>query len=529
MTLLSVRGLTLALGGREILAGVDLEIEAGTVTGLVGASGSGKSLAALAMMGLAPEGAATGGSVRLGGQELQGAPEADLCRIRGRDIAMIFQEPLAALDPLRTIGDQVAETLLIHRAAPRAEARARAARMLARVGLGPDQVPPGRYPHELSGGQRQRVAIAMAVALRPRLLIADEPTTALDVVTQAGILRLLGGLVAAEGMALLLISHDLAVVAGMAGRVAVMEGGRIVEAGPARDLIARPAHPATQALVSAAGHRPARAAAPAPEPDAPPLLECRAVTRSYPLPRPHPFAPRPRQLALDRVSLTLARGESVGVVGASGSGKSTLARAILGLDPIDAGEITLGGARIDPARMPRALRARMQAVFQDPYASFDPRQSVGRLIAEPFHLAPEVPAAERQDRVAEALRDVGLSPDDAGRRIHAFSGGQRQRIALARALVLRPDLIVLDEAVSALDLAVRARILDLLAGLQARHGLSYLFIGHDLGVVGAITDRVIVLEAGRIVEAGPTAQLLAAPEHPHTQALVAAIPHLPRP
>ncbi|MFZ8940491.1 MAG: ATP-binding cassette domain-containing protein, partial [Gemmobacter sp.] len=243
----------------------------------------------------------------------------------------------------------------------------------------------------------------------------------------------------------------------------------------------------------------------------------------------HPFALRPRQLALDRVSLTLARGESVGVVGASGSGKSTLARAILGLDPIDAGEITLGGARIDPARMPRALRARMQAVFQDPYASFDPRQSVGRLIAEPFHLAPEVPAAERQDRVAEALRDVGLSPDDAGRRIHAFSGGQRQRIALARALVLRPDLIVLDEAVSALDLAVRARILDLLAGLQARHGLSYLFIGHDLGVVGAITDRVIVLEAGRIVEAGPTAQLLAAPEHPHTQALVAAIPHLPRP
>ncbi|MFZ9686211.1 MAG: ATP-binding cassette domain-containing protein, partial [Gemmobacter sp.] len=234
MTLLSVRGLTLALGGREILAGVDLQIEAGTVTGLVGASGSGKSLAARAMMGRAPEGAATGGSVRLGGQELQGAPEADLCRIRGRDIAMIFQEPLAALDPLRTIGDQVAETLLIHRAAPRAEARARAARMLARVGLGPDQVPPGRYPHELSGGQRQRVAIAMAVALRPRLLIADEPTTALDVVTQAGILRLLGGLVAAEGMALLLISHDLAVVAGMAGRVAVMEGGRIVEAGPAR-------------------------------------------------------------------------------------------------------------------------------------------------------------------------------------------------------------------------------------------------------------------------------------------------------
>jgi peptide/nickel transport system ATP-binding protein len=528
MTLLSVQGLRLALGGREILAGVDLAIAAGTVTGLVGASGSGKSLAALAIMGLAPEGAATGGSVRLGGREMQGAPEADLCRIRGRDIAMIFQEPLTALDPLRTIGDQVAETLLIHRACPRPEARARAGAMLARVGLPPERVPPGRYPHELSGGQRQRVAIAMAVALRPRLLIADEPTTALDVVTQAQILGLMRGFVAAEGMALLLISHDLAVVAGIADRVAVMSEGRIVEEGPARALIAQPAHAATRALVAAATHRPARAAPPAPGPDAAPLLACREVSRSYPLPRPHPFAARPRLLALDRVSLALARGESLGIVGASGSGKSTLGRAVLGLDPIDGGEITLGGVRVDPARMPQALRARMQAVFQDPYASFDPRQSVGRLVAEPFHLAPDVPAAERRDRVAEALRDVGLSPDDAGRRIHAFSGGQRQRIALARALVLRPDLIVLDEAVSALDPAVRARILDLLAALQARHGLAYLFIGHDLEVVGAITDRVIVLEAGRIVETGPTARLLAAPAHPHTQALVAAVPRLPR-
>ncbi len=520
MTLLSVQGLSVAIHSTPILSGVSFDMTQGQVFGLVGESGSGKSMTALALMGLLPRGAVAAGSARFQGQDLFALPEAALCRLRGRDIGMIFQEPMTALNPVMTIGNQVAETLRIHTGLSRREARAAARERLDRVGLPADRISLDRYPHELSGGQRQRVAIAMAVALRPALLIADEPTTALDVTTQAQILDLLGGLVDEQGMALLLITHDLAVVAERTDSVAVMRQGRIVEQGATEAVFRTRAQDYTRHLFAAASHIPPRAAPPRDKP----LLTVDRAVRDYRLPRPRPFGPLPIVRAVDHVSLTIARGESVGLVGESGCGKSTLTRAILGLDPLQGGKIRLDGHTVGP-NMPRAVRAGMQMVFQDPYGSFDPRWTVGRLVAEPFHLTGQPPDA--QDRVAEALSEVGLTPEDAGKYIHEFSGGQRQRIAIARALITRPRLLVLDEPVSALDLRVRAQILDLLAGLQQDHGLSYLFISHDLSVVRQVTDRVLIMQAGRIVEEGPTGRVFAAPVHDQTRRLVAATPRIP--
>ena len=518
MTLLSVRDLGVRLGGRDIVAGLSFDLAAGGILGIVGESGSGKSVTALAIAGLLPDGMAATGGVVLDGQDLLPLPDTDLSRLRGRDIGMVFQEPMTALNPLHSIGDQVAETLVIH-GTPRTEARARAAAMLTRVGLPPDRFPPGLYPHQLSGGQRQRVAIAMAVVAGPKLLIADEPTTALDVTTQADVLGLIRGLVAERGMGLILISHDLAVIAGMAREVLVMKDGRAVAQG-ATEAVFRGGHPYVRSLIAAAAHAPpASTTTPGQV-----LLSVEGAVRDYTLPRRSLFAAPKRRRALDGVTLSIRAGESVGLVGGSGSGKSTLARAILGLDALQAGSILLDGQRVGP-HMPRALRRDMQAVFQDPYGSFDPRWRVGRLIAEPFHLTGHPPDAD--DRIAQSLTEVGLSADDAGKFIHEFSGGQRQRIAIARALVTRPRLIVLDEAVSALDMGVRAQILDLLAALRAAHGLAYLFITHDLTVVRAITDRVLVLDAGRVVEEGPTTTVLNAPGHAVTRALVAAVPKLP--
>jgi len=521
VTLLAAEGLTVAIAGREVLSEIALTVAAGEVFGLVGESGSGKSMTALALMRLLPPAARARGRIRLAGQDLGALSERAMCAVRGREIAMIFQEPMTALNPVRTIGEQVAETLVVHGAASRAEARAIARARLDRVGLEGARFPLERYPHELSGGQRQRVCIAMAVALRPRLLLADEPTTALDVTTQAQILELLRGLVAEEGMGLMLITHDLAVVAGIADRVAVMQGGRIVEEGRTEAVFRARRHDYTRRLLAASTHAPARAA---PATGAP-VLEVEGAVREYLLPRPSPFAPHPRLRAVDGVGFALRAGESLGLVGESGSGKSTLTRLVLGLDPLAAGAIRLRGRAVSLS-MPRPVRADAQAVFQDPYGSFNPRHRVGRLVAEPFHLAP-APAAEIRARTLEALAAVGLPAEAAGRYIHEFSGGQRQRIAIARALVIRPRLVVLDEAVSALDVRVRAQILDLLAGLQGRLGLSYLFVTHDLGVVRAITDRVLVMKAGRIVEEGPTARVLAAPAHPYTADLVAATPRIP--
>ena len=520
MTLLALETLSVRIGEAAILRDVSLRIAPGEVIGLVGESGSGKSMTALAVMGLLPHRARISGRVMLEGHDLLALPERTLCGLRGNAVSMIFQEPMTALNPLMTIGDQVAETLMLHRRMPRSEARSIARAKLDRVGLSAPRFPLSLYPHELSGGQRQRVAIAMAVALHPRLLIADEPTTALDVTTQAEVLALLRDLAREEDMALMLITHDLAVVAGMADRVAVMQSGRIVEEAPTARLFQTPREPYSRALLAASTHRPAQTA----PPTARPLLQVEEATRIYRLPRPSALAPHPELRAVDGVSFTLNAGESLGLVGESGCGKSTLTRAILGLDALQGGRIMLNGAPVHPA-MPAARRADMQVVFQDPYGSFNPRQRVATLVAEPFHLTGH--PADWRDRVAESLREVGLSPDDASRFIHEFSGGQRQRIAIARALIIRPKLIVLDEAVSALDVRLRAQVLDLLAALQASHGLAYLFISHDLSVVRAITSRCLVMQAGRIVEQGPTGALFTAPTHPHTQSLIAAAPRIP--
>jgi len=519
--MLTVRDLSLTINGVPILKAVSFDIHQGEIFGVVGESGSGKSLTALSVIGLLPEGAVVRGKIELDGRELLSLSEPGMCELRGRTLAMISQEPMTALNPVMTIGNQVAETLLIHHAAKRREAHRIARERLDRVGLA--QIALGRYPHELSGGQRQRVAIAMAIALRPQLLIADEPTTALDVTTQAQILTLLKGLVREEGMALMLITHDLAVVAGMADRVAVMARGRIVEQEPTEALFRGARTRYTAQLLAASTHVPTRAA----NVTETPLLEVCGAVRDYPMPRTSLFG-RPRALrAVDGVSFTLRQGESLGLVGESGCGKSTLARAILGLEPLQGGEIRLAGARVRAGEtLPHSLRRRMQVVFQDPYGSFDPRHRVARLVAEPFHLL-DSPPRDARARVAEALASVGLAAADMEKFAHEFSGGQRQRIALARALVLRPALIVLDEAVSALDVSIRAQILDLLADLQTRLGLTYLFITHDLSVVRAITDRVLVMRAGKIVEEGPTRTVLDSPAQPYTRSLMAAAPVIP--
>ena len=522
MSLLAIENLRLKIGGEPILDGVSLSLDPGRILALTGESGSGKSMTALSIVRLLPRAAKVGGAVGFDGTDLLGLSERRMCAVRGKSIGMVFQEPMTALNPLRTIGDQVAETIIVHGEGTRREAFERAGALLDRVGLDPGRFPPTRFPHELSGGQRQRVVIAMAIALRPKLLIADEPTTALDVTTQARILDLLAGLVEETGMAMLLITHDLAVVAGIADDIAVMRKGEVVEQGDTRWILSRKRHPYTRALLEASGHR---VRLPTKPPSAP-LLDVIEVTRDYVAASGSLLSRPVRRRAVRSVSFSLCKGERLGLVGESGSGKSTLARAILGLDPVKSGEIRVEGRPLVPDD--RAQRRKMQAVFQDPYGSFNPRHRVGRLIGEPFHLLDEPPRGhDREEAVAEALDAVGLSPDDARKYIHEFSGGQRQRIAIARALIVRPELIVFDEAVSALDVRVRARILDLIAGLCESRSLAYIFISHDLAVVESIADRVLVMHEGAIVEQGEAAQVFSNPRHSYTRSLLAAAPRLP--
>ncbi|SFR37316.1 ABC transporter ATP-binding protein [Litoreibacter janthinus] len=515
MTLLAIENLSLSIRGTPILRDVSMTVGPGEILGVIGESGSGKSLTAFSVLQLLPEGSECNGRVTLLGQDILAMPEKDLCSMRGRQVGMVFQEPMTALNPVQTIGAQVAETILIHEPnTSKADAMLRAAQALTRCELPQDKFPLGRYPHEMSGGQRQRVVIAMAIALQPKLLIADEPTTALDVTTQAEILDLLARLVREDDMGLMLISHDLAVVTDMAHRIAIMKNGEVVETGDA-DLHRTMSHPYTKALFEASGHQPDRAVAPSHDL----LLQVKNAVRDYTLPRKTLFGAAGKFRAVDDVSFEIRRGESLGLVGESGCGKSTLTRAILGLEPLQGGSILLDGQPVGPT-----VRRKMQVVFQDPYGSFNPRHKVARLVAEPFHLLGRKATPAELD---EALISVGLTPADKDKYIHEFSGGQRQRIAIARALMIKPELIVLDEAVSALDVSIRAQILDLLADLSDEFGLTYLFISHDLSVVRAITDRCLVMKAGKIVEEGETEHLFTTPSHPYTQTLIAAAPQLP--
>ncbi len=523
--LLNIQNLSLAIHGTPILRNVSMSLEAGKILGVIGESGSGKSMTAYSVMRLLPKGARTSGAVTLNGVDILGASEPTMCGLRGNDIGMVFQEPMTALNPVKTIGAQVAETIEIHGLGSRAQAHAIARDTLNRVGLPAAQFPMSRYPHELSGGQRQRVVIAMAIALRPKLLIADEPTTALDVTTQAQILQLLKRLVAEDGMGMLMITHDLAVVSDLADDIAIMKGGEVVEVGVAATLHRTMCHPYTRALFAASGHVPDRNA---PDADTP-LLQVKNVSRDYRLPRTTVFGGQKYFRAVQGVSFDIKRGESLGLVGESGCGKSTLTRAILGLEDVQEGEILIDGVPVYSGdAVNRAVRRKMQVVFQDPYGSFNPRHKVSRLVGEPFHLLDTPPkAAERARLIVQALESVGLQAADAQKFIHEFSGGQRQRIAIARALVIKPELIILDEAVSALDVSIRAQILDLLADLSDRFGLTYLFISHDLSVVRSITDRVLVMQNGEIVEQGVTEQVFDAPQHDYTKTLIAAAPMLP--
>ncbi|WP_108817642.1 ABC transporter ATP-binding protein [Pseudovibrio sp. Alg231-02] len=524
----SATDLCVSISGKPILRNVSFDLEQGKILGLVGESGSGKSMSALSAMQLLPEGAHQIGDLMFEGKNLTRATDTEMTHVRGKDISMVFQEPLTALNPTRTIGEQVAEGLRWHQGLTRKEAMDQTIDVLERVGLGLEYGLIDRFPHQLSGGQRQRVVIAIAIACKPKVLIADEPTTALDVTVQAQILTLLKDIVRKEQMAMLLISHDLAVVADMADTVAIMKDGVIVERGPTCELFDNLSHPYSKKLFEASNHVPVPRQEPVDEVTQP-LLQVSNVLREYPLPRASIFTRRQWHRAVQHVSFHVAPRQSMGLVGESGCGKSTLARTILGLTPPNAGHIQFLGK--DPYSVSRKdrqdLQLGIQAVFQDPYGSFDPRHTVERTVGEPLHLMRnELSRSQRKKRVHEVLESVGLSSADANKYPHEFSGGQRQRIAIARALVTNPSLIVADEPVSALDVSIRAQILDLFADLRDRLGMAYLFISHDLSVVQAITDRVIVMNAGRIVEEGPTGEVFSNPKHPYTRILVSAAPDL---
>jgi len=524
--LLRIRDLSVSFDapGGEVRAvrGVSLDIDKGETVGLVGESGSGKSVTALSILQLLPYPLARhpGGSIRFRDQELLGASEAVLRRVRGNRIAMIFQEPMTSLNPLHTLEKQVSEVLLVHKALGRAEARARTLELLRLVGLAEAERRLGAYPHQLSGGQRQRVMIAMALANEPDLLIADEPATALDVTIQAQILALLKDLQARFGMALLLITHDLAVVRKTADRVCVMTQGEIVETGPTREIFERPGHAYTRRLLEAQP----RGGPHGPAPGAAVIVAARDLRVWFPIKAGVLRRTVSHIKAVDGVSLAVWEGQTVGVVGESGSGKTTLGLALLRLERSE-GSIEFEGREIQGlrARALRPLRRELQVVFQDPYGSLSPRLSVAQIIEEGLRV--HRLGGTREERrllIDRALEEVGLDPEARDRYPHEFSGGQRQRIAIARALVLKPRFVVLDEPTSALDMSVQAQIVDLLRELQARHRLAYLFISHDLKVVRALSDEVIVLRDGQVVEQGPTFQVFDHPQHPYTKALMAA-------
>jgi microcin C transport system ATP-binding protein len=521
--LLEVENLSVSFGNSTVVDRVSFSIAPGEKFALVGESGSGKSITALSILRLV-DSATTTGSIRFGGSNLCALRESEMRAIRGADIGMIFQEPMTALNPLYTVGNQIGEVLELHEALRPNAARARAIELLAKTGIPEPERRIDAYPHQLSGGQRQRAMIAMALACRPKLLICDEPTTALDVTIQAQILALLDELQRELGMALLFITHDLNLVRRFTHRVGVMERGKLVEIGDTTAVFASPQHAYTQKLLASRPQRVVQAVVA----DAPVLLAGHAIGVSFTSAEGW-FRKRHFQ-AVRSATLQLRRGETLGIVGESGSGKTTLGMALLALQDISGGQIEMDGQRIDNASRDtlRAMRRRMQVVFQDPFASLSPRMTVGQIVGEGLALhRAELTLAERDKLVLQMLDEVGLNASNGVDNVlqrypHEFSGGQRQRISIARAVVLRPEVLVLDEPTSALDVSVQQQVLALLAELQIRYGLSYIFISHDLAVVRAMSHRVLVMKDGDVIEEGEAQALFDAPRQPYTQALLAA-------
>jgi peptide/nickel transport system ATP-binding protein len=512
-------------GTVQAVRNVSWHIDRGETLAILGESGSGKSVSSSALMGLIdiPPGRITSGEVFYRGEDLLKASYERQRELNGSKIAMIFQDTLAALNPVYPVGWQVAETFRAH-GADRQQARAKALELLERVELPNARARFNEYPHQFSGGQRQRIMIAMAIALNPDLLIADEPTTALDVSVQARILRLLKDLQREQDMGLLMITHDLGIVEGLADRVAVMNKGEIVETGPVQQVFGAPQHPYTRDLLGAIpgkqGFPPLRSTERRNEP----LIAVNELSKGYPSSSRAPVV-----MALDKVSFTLARGETLGIVGESGSGKSTLARTLLGLEKASHGTASYKGCdMLNPTLADRTvLQRQIQMVFQDPTASLNPRMTVQDIISEPWAIHREIlPRKDWKGRVGDLLEQVGLSRDHAQRYPHQFSGGQQQRIAIARSLALRPDIIICDEAVSSLDVSVQAQVIALLKSLKDDYGLSYIFIAHDLPVVRSFADRVLVMKKGQIVEQGQTEELFTNPKHPYTRELLQSDPVL---
>jgi peptide/nickel transport system ATP-binding protein len=513
MSLLEVSGLSVRFGPAEVVSDVSFTLQRGERFGIIGESGSGKTLTALAITGLLPEGAVMSGSITLEGEPLPGSERA-IARLRGKRIGMVFQEPMTALNPLMRVHDQIEEAIRLtegNGAAPM-----EVPYLLEEVGL---ELGHGeRFPHQLSGGQRQRVMIAMALASRPDILIADEPTSALDLITQRKVLDLIATICARRHMALLFISHDLKAVGALCTRVAVLHRGKLVETGPASSVFSAPRQPYTKKLVAASRFDVRPLSRP---PIGDTLLEVDGVTRDYRQGGMLFWADKPLR-AVDNAHFSIASAECLALVGPSGCGKTTLARIIVGLDSATSGAVRLEGTAYRGTDLPRALRRDISLVFQDPFGSFNPRRTIGDSLGEPLRLEPGLDQGSVQARLEEAIAAVGLDAGMLTRYPHEFSGGQRQRLAIARALVTRPKLVVLDEPVSALDVSVRGEVLTLLARLQADFGLTYLIISHDLDMVRAMADRVLVMEAGRIVEEGKPSDIFAHPQHKLTRDLMAA-------
>ena len=522
-TVLDIRDLrvTFRQDGRLVHAvrGVSFTVGKGETVALVGESGSGKSVTALSTVALLPDSATVEGSVRYAGAEMIGASERELRRVRGNDISFIFQEPMTSLNPLHTIARQIGESLAEHQGLTGAPARARTLELLAKVGIRDPETRLGAYPHQLSGGQRQRVMIAMALANGPELLIADEPTTALDVTIQAQILDLLADLKRSEGMSLLFITHDLGIVRRIADRVCVMKDGEIVETGPTDAIFADPQHPYTRKLLAAEA-----VGTPDPVPaDAPVVVETDRLRVWFPIQRGLLKRTVGHIKAVNAASLKVREGETIGIVGESGSGKTTLALALMRLIPSE-GQVVFLGQYVQGwrSRALRPLRRNMQIVFQDPYGSLSPRMTAAEIIAEGLGVHGVEKGRSADDMVAAIMAEVGLDPAARHRYPHEFSGGQRQRIAIARAMILKPRLVVLDEPTSALDMTVQVQIVDLLRALQRRHRLAYLFISHDLKVIRAMSHRVMVMRNGDVVEEGAADDIFRAPQSDYTRTLMAA-------